>query len=170
MKKSEFQEMIREIVKEEIDNVVSEVVNDYISKYIPVMLGEVISETVDRRISKFVANNTPVAKKRPLKESRTLLLDDDIGDTEYRTLGGRPFTSEVARSPMPFANRAKVEEMIGYGDQSPINTIDRIVTDTGVERPIDPNAVPDYLVQALNKDYSGILKKMDEKARNLRPV
>jgi hypothetical protein len=142
MKKSDLQNMIREIVKEEI------------REYVPIIVPLIVSEVVDFKLKNSVNESTvsPSKKKKRLKES--------VDTEEWPTLGGK---GKVFSS-------TNIAELLGYGDMRrageqekiPI-VVSAIHPETGMEIPVDPNSMPDHLVNALTRDYSDIIKKMNNK-------
>lgn len=145
MKKSELKEIIREVVKEELREHMMQV-KKYIKTTVPVMVGESVGTYIDDKLEEV---SIP-SKKRPINES--------VDAEDWPMLDKKVFTS--ADRPR-VADRSKLAAMLGYGDVSPSNTISTLVTDAGVEVPVNQTAIPDYLIKALNTNYSDYLKKLN---------
>lgn len=161
MKKSELREIIREIVRREF----RESIKEHLNVHIPLVLGETLVDLVDRRVKTAIKEHVGVSTKN----RNSLREEFDVGE-EWPTLGGG--TETTSRSPV--MDRSKLAAMLGY-DQSlsspshgNINRVAEIVTDSGVVKPLDPNATPEYLLKAMNRDYSTLLKKMNEKSSMTR--
>lgn len=154
MKKSELREIIREVVKEEIREHMAQV-KKYVKTTVPIIIGESVAAYVDDKLEE--ASPPPKSKKRSINEAVAdedwPMLDKKILDVEDRPRLG---------------NRSRLAEMLGYGDTKPTNLVTSVVTESGVEVPINPNQVPDHLVKALNKDYSGYMKKLNDVTANVR--
>jgi hypothetical protein len=134
MTKKELENLIRKIVKEELQN--------HFRVKVPAMVGEVVSEVINRKLK---------SSKGTLKENV---------EVEWPTLGGKTMTAGDVR---PSSNRSKLASLLGYDDHLPTkeNTVSSVITDAGVEIPVDPSVIPEELKVALNRDYSSFLKKMN---------
>ncbi len=154
MTKNELKTLIEAVV----DARVKATVKQYLKHYVPMMIGEAVSEMVDDKLE-VLTNIQPKAKAKAKKLNEIFEMDEsDLGDVEFRTLGNK--TLSVADRPK-ISNKSKISAMLGYGQ--PENIITSVISDAGVEIPIDPEVIPEHITNALNKDYSGFLKKMNEK-------
>ena len=72
---------------------------------------------------------------------------------EYPTMGGGTFDS------------SRMAEMMGYGSQFGNPEVKRqsIGVTTAQAAGVDPNSVPEGVMNALTKDYSGVMKALDKK-------
>ena len=138
MKKSELKMMIREVVREEIRLALKEVIG---------------------------GSKQQIKKPQPPKKqnyTKNPVLNEVLNETqtdEWETMGGTQFTSD------------RMGELIGgsYADmmngtqQQP--NVDNRVREMGA----DPESVPKEVKDNIfNKDYSKLLKKVDEKAKQTR--
>lgn len=138
MKKSEFKNLIKEAIREELQSTFK----------------SLLKETL---INVFAEAAPAPAKKKP-----SLTEAFDIGlEEEWPTLGRKTLTTENTPP-----SRANIAAMLGYGEAE--NTISTIITDSGVERPIDPAMIPPDVKEALNKDYRSLMKKLDAKIAETR--
>lgn len=153
MKKSELQEIIREVVREEFKLTIKE----YLKTYVPAVVGSVVHDLVEQQLLEF--NSTSNNKRGTLREALELETD------EWPTLNGIQTTSKA-----PVFNRGKMASMLGYGDdaQRGQNTLTMTLTSEGNPVPVDPNSIPEEIVNVINKDYRGMLKKLDQATRSLR--
>lgn len=138
MKKSELVEMIRQIVREETVNVLPSVLLEIMNSK-PVVKATSKPQTVVRQ---------PVKAKTERVYSTNPVLNKILNETQ----GGVPQQNDY-RSLMN-------TEMIGKAGE----TVSIPSTDIN-GRPVDPAAVPEFLVEALTKDYSALLKATDKKAK-----
>lgn len=155
MKKNELTAIINEIVEERVKITVKQ----YLKHYIPMMIGEAVSDMIDDKLQ--MLTSAPKPKGNKLNE---LFNPDNIdeGDSEFRTIGNRTLT---ASDRPKIANKSKIAAMLGYGDVGGTeNTITTVVTESGVEVPVDPSLIPDHITNALNKNYSTFLQKMKVKS------
>ena len=154
MKRTELQEMIRGIVKEELKEHTKQV-KKYVKAYVPMIIGEAVGAFLEDKLEE-VESVTP--SRKTLKES--LELD------EFETIGKRPVTTKDRSS---IANSSKLAAMMGYGESTVNeNTVDQVITDSGVAVPVDNSQVPDHLRSALNRNYSDFLKAMDNSSQTYR--
>ena len=135
MKKSELKMMIREVVREEIR----------------LALKEVIGE-----------RKQPVQKPKPKqkqKYTKNAVLNEVLNETqsdEWETMGGTEFTSD------------RMNELVGgsYADmmngQPQQPNVDSRVREMGANPTSVPKEVKDNI---FNKDYSGLMKAIDEKQK-----
>jgi len=151
MKKSELREMIQEIVREEFRKTAKK----YINAYVPAVIGETIGDLVEKKIVEVIG-------KKPNGMS---LLEQIEDDEPWPLLGGEVQTSTKART----LDRKRITELLGYGTSAERgNIVNKVVTDAGVEVEVAPDSVPDYLQNALNKDYRPFLRALDDGTRKTR--
>ena len=150
-KKSKLVQMLREIIKREVQKEVKKIFinegyqtpkaqND--SNYVPEVLPkpksqrEQVSYVKDPMLNK-VLNET--AQKNEMDE--------------YPTMGGGTFDT------------SRMAEMMGYGNQfgNPEMKRQSIGVTTAQAAGVDPDSVPENVMNALTKDYSGVLKALDKK-------
>ena len=155
MKRSELQELIRETVREELKEH-SKQMKRYVKAYIPMIIGEAVSAFIEDKLEEVPS---PPKSKSMLSE----VID------EFETLGNRTLTTKDRST---IANRSKLTALMGYGDVAGNNiegnTVDQVITESGVAVPVDPTQIPDYLKNALNKDYRGVLDAMNKSSQSIR--
>ena len=143
MKKSELTTMIRKIVKEEIANTSR--------KY--------LTETKMKQIA---ISNSADAESHPSKSTvsftKNKVLNEVLNETkqniEWETMGGKTFTTDSLNDVM----QKSYGNIGGYSNHE----VD-MVESLGV----NPQAVPDHISKALNRDYTDVMKKIEEKNRNI---
>ena len=167
MKKSEFEGMIREIVQNELKVTLKR----YVQAYVPIVVNEVVSDLIDKRLNEAVRPSPKKGKSSglSLNEIAEMANEEMVNysaesDKEWASLTPRPITSDKAQH----WDKQKLTAMLGYEGGSAsvaMNTVDTIISDKGTPIPINPNAIPEELTHALNKDYRGMLAKMNARTR-----
>ena len=167
MKKSEFEGMIREIVQNEIKTSMKR----YIQAYVPIVVNEVVSDLIDKRLNEVTRPSPKRGKSSGLSLNEIAEMANgemtDYGaasEKEWASLTPKPITSDKAQH----WDKQRLAAMMGYEgnpNSMALNTIDTIISDKGTPIPINPNAIPEELTQALNKDYRGMLAKMNARTR-----
>ena len=147
MKKSDLKLMIRKIVREEVAMAIQEVITEL--------------KQPTQQISK------PKPQKKIIEKqefSSNSVLNDVLNETaqhdEWKTMGGGTYDSSRANEVMS----SQYGDMMNGGSNK-VNA-NEMVASMGVH----PDKVDNSIKDALTKDYSSLLKKMDEKAKAKRPV
>lgn len=143
MKVEQLRQLIRGMVKEALREEAKPVIKE--------ILGEMLLEQL-------TTNNGSTGnshKGRALREA-SFINKEELED--YPTMGQRPVV-----------DRSKMAEMLGYGDLLPGRgsrsgeiTVTHAMTEAGTPVEIPPDAIPEHLRRALNKDYRPLLKKLDQ--------
>ena len=145
MKKSELRLMIRKIVREEVAMSIQEVITE---------LKQPTNQITEQKVSK------PIPKRQIRKEKQSFssnsIINDVLNETaeaadEWASLGGGTFDS------------GRMNEVMArqYGD---MGTKESSQAHLAASLGADPSSPPDFLT----KDYSQLLKKVDEKAKQTR--
>jgi len=148
MKKSELKFMIREIVREEVALSIKAVVNE--------LTQPTQSSQTQPVVEKKTNKNKSFTKNSILNE----VMNETASEEEWKTMGGGTYDS------------GKMNQVVSsqYGDlmqQSSQPNPDAMVATLGV----NPAQVSDKIKDNLfNKDYSSVLKKIDEKVKKSRGV
>jgi len=146
MKKTELKSMIRNIVKEEVRLSMRKLLKEFMFK-----------EISDRSLKN---NNIKKSKSKHNIKNNTFssnkLLNEALNDTaqtsqEWKTLGDGTFTTDSMNTILQNQYSTDVEVS---GKQ--------MVASMGV----DPDNVPEYLVNVFEKDYRGFMKKVNGKTNN----
>jgi hypothetical protein len=139
MKVKQLKTIIRKIVVEEVKKQVNEIF---------------IKEQV--KPSRMVATKPKKREEVNYTDNSALnkVLNETVGFSEteeYPTMGGKAYTTED----MP--------EVLGYGEMaSPELKRDRVAAQTLAEKGVTPDQVGDGVVNALTRDYSGLMKAMNK--------
>ena len=148
MKKSELKFMIREIVREEVALSIKAVVNE--------LTQPTQSSQTQPVVEKKTNKNKSFTKNSILNE----VMNETASEEEWKTMGGGTYDSSKMGQVMASQ----------YGDlmqQSSQPNPDAMVATLGV----NPAQVSDKIKDNLfNKDYSSVLKKIDEKVKKSRGV
>ena len=144
-KKTNIRTMIRTIVREEVAMAIGEVVNEL--KQPP------LSSKSSQQVSKPKPKKKIIEKKQYTKNS---ILNEVMNETamadEWKTMGGGTYDS----SKMNDVVSSQYSDLMN-GNQSG----EDMITSMGVS----PDAVDDSIKDALNRDYSKLVKKMNEQPR-----
>ena len=141
MKVKQLRTIIRKIVVEEVKKQVKEI---FIKEQIKPSRMEV-TKSVKREEVNYTGNS---ALNKVLNETVGL----NAGETnEYPTMGNKAYTTE------------DMSEVLGYGEMaSPELKRDRVAAQTLAEKGVTPDQVGDGVVNALTRDYSGLMKAMNK--------
>ena len=130
------------------------------------LIKEVVKQEVKKQITDILINETnipktkPVVKKKKVKEQKftdnpTLnkILNETAQQEEYPTLGGGTFDS------------SRMTEMLGYGSGLGNKEVKREVAaaSTLQSAGMTPETAPEHLTNALTRDYSGLMKAINDK-------
>ena len=147
MTKKDLVKIIREVVKREVQKEVKKI---FIKESTSPKLENILTEVETSKQS------TPT-KKYTDNEALNKVLNETVGLSksqkefeEYPTLGGETF------------DRTKMQELMGYG-KSEEGRREMAAVDTLKKAGKSVNDVPDYVTNALTRDYSGLMKAIDKK-------
>ena len=146
-KKTNIRTIIRQIVREEVAMAIQEVITEL--------------KQPTQQVSQPIPKKKIVEKKQYSNNSiLNDVLNETAADDEWKTMGGGTYTTN------DMGNVLKNQ----YGDlmsnKEGVNP-DAMIASMGT----NPNSVPDSLKDKMfNKDYSKVLKAMDEKSKQNRPV
>lgn len=145
MDAKQFKNVVRQIVKEELQKN-SEIMKPMIKE----CLGEMLLEQMAGGGTPSVMNNGK--KARALREASYAKDESEL--EEYPTMPNSPVF-----------NRSQLTEMLGYGDMvggpsrgGSMITVDSMMTEAGTPVPISADAIPAHVINAMNRDYSEIVK------------
>ena len=159
MKKNELVKIIELVVRKEIKKQLSEI---FINEENEVKLSEVISKPKPKKV---VKPKKQYSKDKTLNEvlNNTKPLGAPMED-EYPTLGGGVLGSD------------NMAEVLGYGDLGMGSNKEKArevgAVETIKKQGVSVDAVPEDVVNALTRDYSGLMKAIDKKKKgegNYRP-
>ena len=158
--------------KDKLKNIIELVVRKEVKK----QLSEIfINEQKEIKLSDAISNKPkPSVKQKPKKQyTKDKALNEVLNNTkplgqghtdEYPTLGGGVLGSD------------NMAEVLGYGDlgrgQNKEKAREVGAVETIKKQGVNVDAVPDDVVNALTRDYSGLMKAMDKKKKgegNYRP-
>ena len=153
MKKNELVKIIELVVRKEIKKQLSEI---FINEEKEIKLAETISKSKPKKVV-----NTP--KKQYTKDKA---LNEVLNNTkplgqqeseEYPTLSGGVLGSD------------NMAEVLGYGDLGMGSNKEKArevgAVETIKKQGVNVDAVPDDVVNALTRDYSGLMKAIDKKKK-----
>ena len=148
MNKKQFMKIITEVVRKEVKKEVKKIfIKEETREKTSNQLIDIIPEIVEpheeihftkNKSLNDVLNETIGLRKKPSQSD------------EYPTLGGGAFDS------------SKMSEMLGYGKSDDLKR-DMVAVDSIQKAGKSVDQVPDYVKNALTKDYSGLMKALDKK-------
>jgi hypothetical protein len=148
-KKSKLAQMLREIIKREVQKEVKKI---FISEGYKVAKPQNNIDDVPEVLPK---------RKEEVSYTKDPLLNKVLNETankeefqEYPTMTGKTFDS------------SRMAEMIGYGGGAlgnPEMKRQSIGITTAQAAGVNPESVPEDVMKALTKDYSGVMKALDKK-------
>ena len=159
MKKNELIKIIELVVRKEVKKQMTEI---FINDKEEIKLSETISKPTPKK----------VIKKKPKKQySKNTALNEVLNNTkplgqqesdDYPTLGGGVLGSD------------NMAEVLGYGDLGMGSNKEKArevgAVETIKKQGVNVDAVPDDVVNALTRDYSGLMKAINKKKDgNFRP-
>ena len=151
MKKIELKMIIREIVREEVRLELRKFLKE--------------SKQVKLKQKSFKKKTTPVLEKDTSNAyTKNKVLNEVLNDTansvdEWETLGDKTFTTDSMQSIL----QKSYSDMIGtQGNNSVIDN--EMISDTGVA----PDQMPDYIKNALSRDYSDLMGAIDKKKNGVK--
>ena len=146
-KKKNIKTIIRQIVREEVAMAIHEVITE-------------LKQPTQRKVSQPKSKKKIVEKKEFTKNS---ILNDVLNETaindEWKTMSGGTYTSN------DMGNVLKNQYGNLMNGKQGVNP-DEMIASMGA----NPNSVPDNVKNIFTKDYSKVLKAMDEKAKEKRPM
>ena len=156
MNKNKLKNIIELVVRKEVKKQLSEIfINEQIEE---VKLSEVIS-TPKPKAKKRIVKKKQYSKNPALNEvlNNTNPLGSSGQTEEYPSLGGGVLGSD------------NMAEVLGYGDlgkgQNKEQAREMAAVDTIKKAGTSVDAVPEGVVDALTRDYSGLMKAMDKKKK-----
>ena len=144
MTKKDLVKIIREVVRREVKKEVGKI---FIKEETSSKLEDFIPKTSEKKQPKKFTDNE--ALNKVLNE--TVGLSKSEKQTgEYPTLGGGTFDS------------SRMSELMGYGKSEEVKR-DMVAVDTLQKAGKSVGEVPEHITNALTRDYSKLMKKMDKK-------
>ena len=157
-KSNKLANLIKELVKQEVKKQVTEI-----------FIKEGVKSMTESASKNDVMEVLPKRKSKPKKEvtyTKNPVLNDILNETA-RTLGSTTETSEqevsfTSQNAQGF-NRSNLASMMGYEDFTPEGQRESVAQQPAQSMGISMDDLPDAVSKALTKDYSGLMKKIDEK-------
>ena len=166
MKKQELVKIIETVVRKEVKKQMNEI---FIKEDNSSQLSELVSKTVtEKEFKEPIRKKYKVGKKEEVKYTRNKTLNKVLNETKggipqgdgsesYPTMGGEVFDSskvtEVAMSSGEFGSTSEFKRELGAA-----------MTAKSAGVPVDK--VPESTMNALTRDYSGLMKALDKKDSN----
>ena len=137
MTKKDLIKVIRKLVQEEVKKEVGKIL---------------ISENKIKAIPRKKSKIKPKKKVTYIKGNKSLNVGLTKGpQEEYPDMGGKQYTT------------GNMADVLGYGDMaSPELKRDRVAAQTLAEKGVTPDQVGDGVINALTRDYSGLMKAINK--------
>ena len=149
------------MTKKELVKIIQEVVRREIKKEVNKIFIK------EQKTSQKLTDVIPKLSKPPekVKYTKNKSLNDVLNETvglskkgkfdEYPTIGGGAFDS------------SRMSELMGYGQSDEVKR-DMVAVDTIKKAGRSVDQVPDHVTNALTRDYSGLMKALDDKKKGIR--
>ncbi len=145
MKKTELKTIIREIVRKEVR----------------IELRKFLKESKQAKLKqKSIKEKTPIAYTKNKVLNKVLNETANASD-DWETLGGKTLTTDSMQSILQ-KNYSDIIESPGNSNSNMIDS--KMVSDTGVS----PDQMPDYIKNALTRDYSELMGSIDKKKNGIK--
>ena len=143
MTKKDLVKIIQEVVRREVQKEVQKI---FIKEETSSKLIDIISNVSEpKEVTRYTKNKT---LNKVLNETKGGILAQ--GTEEYPTLGGEAFDS------------SRMTELLGYGKPEEVKR-DMVAVDTLQKAGKSVHDVPEHITNALTRDYSDLIKAMDNK-------
>ena len=150
-----------------LETLIRKIVREEIKRGVPKAIQEAMNPKTDHKkvMKQGIKNVQPVQEKKEFVKDNPML--NDILNETARTLGSTTETTEQEVSftsqDAPGFNRSNLASMMGYEDFTPEGRRQSVAQQTAQSMGMTMDDLPDAVSNALTKDYSGLMKKLDEK-------
>jgi len=150
-----------------LETLIRKIVREEIKRGVPKAIQEAMNPKTDHKkvMKQGMKNVQPVHEKKQFVKDNPMLNDllnetaQTLGNTTETTEQEVSFTSQDA----PGFNRSNLASMMGYEDFTPEGRRQSVAQQTAQSMGMSMDDLPDAVSNALTKDYSGLMKKIDEK-------
>ena len=150
-----------------LETLIRKIVREEIKRGVPKAIQEAMNPKTDHKkvMKQGMKNVQPVHEKKQFVKDNPMLNDllnetaQTLGNTTETTEQEVSFTSQDA----PGFNRSNLASMMGYEDFTPEGRRQSVAQQTAQSMGMSMDDLPDAVSKALTKDYSGLMKKIDEK-------
>ena len=148
-----------------LEILIRKVIREEIQKGVPKAIQEALNPKTDHKkvMKQGIKNVQPVPKKREFVKNNPML--NDILNETAQTLGNQITEEEVSFSSQDSKGftRSNLASMMGYDDFTPEGARQSVAQQTAESVGVSLTDLPEAVQNALTKDYSGLMKKIDEK-------
>jgi hypothetical protein len=152
-----------------LETLIRKIVREEIQKGVPKAIQEAMKPKInhEKTMKQGMKNVQPVREKKQFVKDNPMLNDilnetaQTIGNPTETTEQELSFTSQDAQG----MNRSNLASMMGYGDFTPEGRRQQVAQQTAESVGVSMDDLPDAVSKALTKDYSGLMKKIDEKKK-----
>ena len=150
-----------------LETLIRKIVREEIKRGVPKAIQEAMNPKTDHKkvMKQGIKNVQPVREKQEFVKDNPML--NDILNETAMTLGNSQETTEqevsfTSQNAQGF-NRSNLANMMGYEDFTPQGQRQSVAQQTAETMGMSMDDLPDAVSKALTKDYSGLMKKIDEK-------
>ena len=150
-----------------LETLIRKIVREEIKRGVPKAIQEAMNPKTDHKkvMKQGIKNVQPVQEKKEFVKDNPML--NDILNETARTLGSTTETTEQEVSftsqDAPGFNRSNLASMMGYEDFTPQGQRQSVAQQTAQSMGMSMDDLPEAVSNALTKDYSGLMKKIEEK-------
>jgi hypothetical protein len=151
-----------------LETLIRKIVREEIKRGVPKAIEKVMNPKTDHE--KVMKQGMKNVQQRPVQKKREFVKDNpmlnDILNETAMTIGvGETSESEVSFTTKDTKgfSRSNLASMMGYEDFTPEIQRQSIAKETAESVGVSLSDLPDAVQKALTKDYSGLMKKIDEK-------
>tara|TARA_R110001592_G_scaffold87117_5_gene257330 strand:- start:59974 stop:60498 length:525 start_codon:yes stop_codon:yes gene_type:complete len=159
--------IVRKVVREEFKSLLNESKNAQPKvkqpKFDPLDVSHILEHSAEHGVNTNGLGQLPPTRNKTLEFSKDTMVNQMLTETyesnEWRNINGSGnFTSQQAQG----FNRGAMAEMLGYNSGTPtVNNMTPTVDPDG--RPMDVNLEGTKVGEALTRDYSSLMKKINAK-------
>ena len=154
-KNDQMRRLIEAVVRKELSEILPVIVPQVIKEVMSGLLMEqvVTSEATEFRGNSNKRKNMFEQTSRNQRQDRDDEYEEDVAPRSRRRLPSFDSDSDemLAERYTPPTRRRNIDNL---------NLPSKMLTESGNAIDIDPSAVPDFIVNAMNKDYSGFMKNL----------
>ena len=150
-----------------LETLIRKIVREEIKRGVPKAIQEAMNPKTDHKkvMKQGMKNVQRVQEKKEFVKDNPML--NDILNETAMSLGNKQETTEQEVSftsqNAPGFNRSNLASMMGYGDFTPEGQRQSVAQQTAETMGMSMDDLPEAVSNALTKDYSGLMKKLDEK-------
>ena len=148
-----------------LETLIRKIVREEIKRGVPKAIQEAMNPKTDHKkvMKQGMKNVQPVHEKKQFVKDNPML--NDLLNETAQSVATETTEQEVSFTSQnaPGFNRSNLASMMGYGDFTPEGQRQSVAQQTAETMGMSMDDLPEAVSNALTKDYSGLMKKLDEK-------